>query len=129
MNLRLRLSAALLVASLLLAACGFGGDDGGGRPASLPPEYVGEWTAPGQSLLLTETAELRYSRLRDGGSTLSVSGPLLSFSEKSFSAGFGPLSTTFRIDVPPYRDGLVWRMTIDDVELVRPAEEPPPPEV
>ena len=115
--------------SLLLAACGFGGDAGGEAPTTIPPEYVGEWTAPGQSLLLTETAELRYSRLRDGGSTFSLSGPLLSFSPKGFSAGFGPLATRFRIDVPPHRDGLVWRMTIDEVELVRPAEEPPPPEV
>lgn len=116
--------------SLLMSACGFGGGSGeGSPPTTIPPEYVGEWTAPGQSLLLTEHAEIRYSRLREGGSTLSIAGPLLSFSPKGFSAGFGPLATTFRIDVPPYRDGLVWRMTVDDVELVRPAEEPPPPEV
>lgn len=128
MPIRHLLLTSLLIA--VLAGCGFGDSGGGGdAPRSIPPEYVGEWTAPGISLLLTERAEIRYSRLRDSGSTLTVSGPLLSFSPQSFSAGFGPLASTFQIDVPPHRDGLVWRMTVDDVELVRPAEEPPPPEI
>jgi len=115
-----------LLASLLLAACG--GNEGA-RPVSLPPEFVGEWTAPGIALLLTERAEIRYSRLRSNGSTLSISGPLLSFGERGFSAGFGPLSTKFRINSPPRQDGIVWRMTVDDIEMVRPAAEPAPPEI
>lgn len=127
MTIRHLLSSVLLLAAL--AGCGFGGDSAHEAPTSIPPEYVGEWTAPGISLLLTERAEIRYSRLRDGGSTLTVSGPLLSFTPDAFSAGFGPLASTFHVDVPPRRDGLVWRMTIDDIELVRPADDPPPPEV
>lgn len=116
----------VLLAAGLLAACGGSSRD---RPVSVPAEYVGEWTAPGISLLLTERAEIRYSRLRSNGSTLSIAGPLLSFSEHGFSAGFGPLSTKFRIHSPPRQDGIVWRMTVDDIELVRPAAEPAPPEI
>jgi len=116
-----------IVAAWLLAACG--GSHDAARPVSLPPEFVGEWTAPGISLLLTERAEIRYSRLRGNGSTLSISGPLLRFDEKGFSAGFGPLSTKFRINSAPRRDGIVWRMTVDDIEMVRPAAEPAPPEI
>ena len=114
-----------LVATLLLAACGGSGE----RPTSVPPAFVGEWTAPGISLLLTGRAEIRYSRLRANGSTLSIAGPLLSFSEQGFVAGFGPLSTRFRIDAPPRLDGLVWRMTVDGIELVRPADAPALPEI
>lgn len=113
----------VLLAALLLAACG-----GSKAPVSVPADFVGEWTAPGITLVLTEFGEIHYSRFRDAGSTVSVTGPLRSFERQRFSAGWGPLSTTFHIDVPPYQDGLVWRMKIDGIELVRPAEGPAPPE-
>lgn len=112
-----------LFAALLVAACG-----GSNQPVSVPEEYVGEWTAPGITLVLTEYGEIHYSRFRDAGSTVSVTGPLRSFDSKRFSTGWGLLSTTFHIDAPPYQDGLVWRMKIDGIELVRPAEGPAPPE-
>ena len=117
-----------LIAALLLAACS-GGDDGGSDgPVSVPAEYVGEWTAPGITLVLSAYGEIHYSRLRDASSTVTITGPLRSFDGRHFSAGIGPLSTRFHIDTPPYQDGLVWRMKIDGIELVRPAEGPAPPE-
>ncbi len=113
----------VLIATLLLAACG-----GNHAPVSVPEDYIGEWTAPGITLVLTEYGEIHYSRLRDAESTVTIEGPLRSFDDKRFSAGWGLLSTTFNIDTPPYQDGLVWRMKIDGIELVRPAEGPAPPE-
>ncbi|MBA4285889.1 MAG: hypothetical protein C0434_10200 [Xanthomonadaceae bacterium] len=112
-----------LPAALLLAACG-----GSREPVSVPEAYIGEWTAPGVTLVLTGFGEIHYSRLRDRTSTVTIEGPLRSFEDKRFSTGWGLLSTTFHIDIPPYQDGLVWRMKIDGIELVRPAEGPAPPE-
>ena len=105
-----RLGLVFLMA-LLLAACGV--------PVRADKiDYVGEWTAPGMYLLITQDGSIAYYRLKRGAST-EIEGPLKGFDGDDFIAGFGPFVTTFEVSSPPHQDGDHWLMTVDGVELTR----------
>lgn len=109
MNLRTATFALLLGVCLL--ACG--------KP--VPPEksaYVGEWEEKSMYLLILQDGTVSYKRLKGGGST-SVNGPLKGFTGDNFEVGIGPLSTTFVVNKPPYKDGANWKMVVDGVELTK----------
>lgn len=87
----------------------------------LPPErldYVGQWQAPGMTLLILADGSVSYQRIR-GGATVSVNGPLQAFIGNDFSVGLGPLSTQFSVSVAPHEREGVWYMTVDGVDLTR----------
>ncbi len=105
---------ACLVLLLILFACG--------KP--VPQEkaaYVGEWQSTTMYLLITQDGSIRYKRLKGGGST-SIEGPLRGFEGNNLKVGIGPLSTTFVVSKPPYRDGEKWKMVVDNMELVKTAD-------
>ncbi|MBW3566209.1 MAG: hypothetical protein KY459_15990 [Acidobacteria bacterium] len=94
---------------------------GCGKP--VPPEksaYVGEWQEKTMYLLITEDGSVRYKRLKGGAST-SLEGPLKGFTGDNFEVGIGPMATTFVVSKPPYKDGDIWKMVVDDVELIKTA--------
>ena len=102
---------ALLLAALLGGGCG--------KP--VPPEkvaYVGQWEATDMSLVITQEGRVVYRRLHGSGTT-SVEGPLKEFQGDNFVVGIGPVSTTFVVSASPHRDGGLWKMTVDGVELTR----------
>ena len=102
---------ATLLACFLLAACS--------KP--VPPEkaaFVGEWQEPSMYLLITQDGSVSYKRIQ-GGATKSVNGPIKGFTGDNFEVGLGPLSTTFVVSKPPYKDGQAWKMVVDGVELTR----------
>ena len=102
---------AALAILLLAAACA--------KP--LPPDkadYAGEWQSPAMYLLITKDGSVRYKRLK-GGATVSVDAPIKEFQGNNFVAGVGPMTTTFIVNKPPYKDGDKWKMVVDDVELTR----------
>ena len=104
--------ATFVAAVLLLAACG-------GQP--LPADkisYAGEWRAKNMRLLITSDGHVAYERREDGKST-SINAPLQRFEGNNFVVGVGPVSTTFVVSKPPWRDEALWKMTVDGVELVR----------
>jgi hypothetical protein len=87
----------------------------------IPPErasYVGEWEAPGMSLLITQDGSVAYKRLF-GGASKQVRGPLKSFEGNNFAVGIGFIATTFQVSAAPHADGDAWKMTVDGVELTR----------
>jgi hypothetical protein len=105
-----KLLTALLLALVLL---------GCGKP--VPPEksaYVGEWQEKTMYLLITQDGSVSYKRLK-GGMTSSVEGPLKAFEDDNFSVGIGPMSTTFVVSKPPFRDKDRWKMVVDGVELTK----------
>ena len=71
-------------------------------------------------LLITQDGSVRYKRLK-AGATTSIEGPLKGFDGDDFVVGIGPISTTFGVSRPPYRDGGSWKMVVDGLELTRPA--------
>ncbi|MEQ1772226.1 MAG: hypothetical protein ABL891_00470 [Burkholderiales bacterium] len=103
--------AMLVTAMLLLAACA--------NP--VPPEksaYVGQWNAPGMSLLITQDGSVDYRRLK-GGVKTSITAPLKKFEGDNFVVGVGLWTTTFVVSRPPREDAGRWKMTVDGVELIR----------
>jgi hypothetical protein len=102
-----------LLALLLVAACT-------GKP--LPADkrdYAGNWSAPGMSLTIAYDGNVSYRRTRGGEST-SINAPIQRFEGPSFFVGVGPLTTRFEVTSAPHRDGNLWKMTVDGVELARP---------
>lgn len=100
-----------VVACVALAACG--------QPVpSDKAEYVGEWRADTMFLKVTQDGRVAYRRI-EGNSRTSVDAPLQGFEGNDFKAGLGPISTTFKVSNPPHRDGAVWKMTVDGIELTR----------
>jgi len=100
-----------LLATSLLGACA--------QP--VPAEkskYIGEWEGLAMALLITQDGSIAYKRLK-GGVATSISGPLKRFDGDNFVVGFGPVTTTFEVSVPPHQDGTDWKMTVDGVELTR----------
>lgn len=103
----------LLIALLLalLAACGI----------PVPKEkaaYVGRWQAEGIHLEISAAGRVVFRRER-GNASMSLDAPLQAFNGNDFKAGVGPMSTEFKVSVPPHQVGAEWRMTVDGVELVR----------
>lgn len=107
-----------MLAALLLTACG--GNGGTAVPAA---DFVGDWSAPGVNLSLSADGRIAWRKVDEHGSANSIVAPLESFTVKRFSTGVWPFSASFRVDKPPIRDGSVWRMTIDGVELIRPVDD------
>jgi hypothetical protein len=104
--------ASAILALLALAGCA--------KP--LPPEksaYVGAWTGPGISLVISQEGRVAYRRANDGGSWRKIDAPLQEFQGDSFVVGVGPLKTTFVVSAPPRQLGTAWRMTVDGIELTR----------
>ena len=92
-----------------------------------PPEravdYLGEWT--GANVTLTIRGKRIVYRKRGGG-----------FGSKYVDAGFLGLSGNdvvyggqrkgrIRVSVPPHREGAVWKMTIEEIEVQRPTYDGP----
>jgi len=80
--------------------------------------YVGEWEAPGMSLLIMQDGSVAYKRLA-GGASKSIEGPLKKFEGDNFEVGVGFIATTFVVSSAPHADGEAWKMTVDGVELTR----------
>ena len=105
--------ATLVACLLLVAACG------AGKP--LPPDkaaYAGDWRAKDMRVVITLDGSVSYER-RDGTNSKSINAPLQRFEGDNFVVGVGPLTTTFVVSKPPWRDEALWKMTVDGVELVK----------
>ena len=104
--------ATLAAAVLLLAACS-------GTP--LPADkaaYAGDWRAQNMRIVITAEGLVSYER-REGATSKSINAPLKRFEGDNFVVGVGPMTTTFVVSRPPWRDQAQWKMTVDGVELVR----------
>ena len=79
---------------------------------------MGVWQGQDLHLEITATGHVAYERRKAGGN-VSIQAPLQGFEGDDFVVGFGPFSTTFKVSVPPHRDGVRWRMVVDGVPVER----------
>jgi hypothetical protein len=108
----MRACVAALILALALVGCGHP------VPAD-KANYIGEWRSSEMHLVISRDGHVQYERRASGGGSTSVNAPLQGFDGDNFTAGIGPLRTTFVVSKPPYRDGGLWKMVVDGVEVVR----------
>lgn len=107
--------AAVIALPILLAACG--------EPVpQTKADYVGEWRGPKMRLSISADGNVGYERQRESGRT-SINAPIQAFEGDDFIVGVGWMRTRFVVSKPPHREGAVWKMTVDGVELTRGAIE------
>ena len=80
--------------------------------------YVGSWKGKDMQLALTKEGKITYKRVQEK-KKLDLSIDLLGFNGNNFDAGWGFVRSTFVVSKPPHREGKVWKMTVDGVELTR----------
>ena len=78
--------------------------------------YVGTWEGVGFHLTITEDGGVNYRRVK-GNNTTTISGPVKSFVGDNFVVGVLFITTTFKVQHPPYMEGNEWLMVVDGVEL------------
>ena len=92
---------------------------GGCNSIPIPEEkkaYVGTWEGVGFHLTITDDGGVNYRRV-EGNYTKTVTGPVQSFEGNDFVVGVLFITTTFRVQHPPYMEGNEWLMVVDGVEL------------
>ena len=114
----------ILLLALLLHGCGI----------EVPPEkqdYIGEWKFDSDtlqiSLMIAADGWVEYRRSYKeenvkeefSSETIEVSGKIKEFKGDDFVIRVLLIKTTFKVDKPPHRDTLNWKMTVDGVELTK----------
>ena len=125
MNRSSKLSS-LLALSLLLFAVLACSSSGGSKDFAFPADkqdYVGDWRGRSEdsSMTLSIAADgtVNYER-KKGSSTKSISnGKITKFDGNDFEVKAFVVSTTFKVEKPPYRDGNSWKMVVDGMEVSR----------
>ena len=106
-------SIALIAATL--SACG--------KPlAPAQAAYAGQWTGPGIALAIGTDGMVDYRKVeerKNGTYSTNINAPIQEFVANGFTVGLGPITTTFVVQAAPHKDGEVWKMTVDGVELTR----------
>jgi len=105
--------------TILLIIVGFIGLVSGCNSIPIPEEkrtYVGTWEGVGFHLTITDDGGVNYRRV-NGNLTKTVTGPVKSFEGDDFVVGVLFLTTTFKVQHPPYMENNQWLMVVDGVEL------------
>lgn len=124
-----KLSGLLALGLMLFAMLACSTGDAGTKDSSAGPipadkkDYIGDWRGqfPGGSLRLSigPDGTVNYER-KEGSTSKSISnGTIKKFDGNDFEVEAFIVSTTFKVEKPPYRDGPVWKMTVDGVEVSR----------
>jgi hypothetical protein len=81
-------------------------------------DYIGEWTGPGTTLSIGADGAVSFAK-KSGNSSKKVNGPISAFVGNNIEV-FALITVTLAVTSPPRRDGAVWKMTVDGVEVTRP---------
>lgn len=110
--MKLRLIAILALTASILSGCG--------KPVPADKAaYVGEWEAPHVMLVIMQRGRVVYRRSLGDGFHESIKAPIERFEGDNFVVGLGPIKTTFVVSAPPHKEGSIWKMTVDGVELTK----------
>jgi len=80
--------------------------------------YVGAWKGKDMELVLAKDGKVKYKRAQPN-KKLDLSLDLQGFNGDNFDVGFALVRSTFVVSKPPHREGKLWKMTVDGVELTR----------
>lgn len=124
MNRSSNLTSMLALSLLLLAvlACSRGGSKEFSFPAD-KRDYIGDWSGQfdggTMKLSIESDGTVNYERRKGSGHKKITGGKISKFDGNDFEVKVLLISTTFKVEKPPYQDGERWRMVVDGVELSR----------
>ena len=81
-------------------------------------DYIGEWVGVGMNLTITSDGGVDYRRV-SGSESKSITASIHEWHGDDFEVGISLISTIFVVSKTPYKDGNIWRMVVDGVELER----------
>lgn len=81
--------------------------------------FVGHWKGDGMDLLIAPDGTIQYERLKGGSSRKLTGATISAFRRDAFDAKLLMMSTTFKIDRPPYQEGGRWHVVIDGAHMLR----------
>ena len=90
-------------------------------PQPLPPDklsYEGHWGANGVKLIITREGNLAYTKMK-GMMKNSLNGPIYEFEGDDIVIGFWKMTTTFKVQKPPYKENGQWVMVVDGTKLYK----------
>jgi hypothetical protein len=115
-------SIAVLVMAVAVGACSLSDSDKKDSSAStIPPDkkdYIGNWQGGPMKLNIAADGGVEYER-KEGSSSKSLNGKITKFIGNDFEVKAFVITTTFKVEKPPSRDGSVWKMVVDGVEVRR----------
>ena len=124
MNRTSNLTSMLALSLLLLAVLACSG--GGSKEFTFPADkrdYIGDWRGQfdggTMKLNIGSDGSVNYERKKGSGSKSISGGKITKFDGDDFEVKVLLMSTTFKVEKPPYQDGDTWRMVVDGVELSR----------
>jgi len=80
-------------------------------------EYVGYWKSEQVLLQIQVNGAVMYIDKRDATHPVTVQGNISKFIDNDFFVGMKPFDTQFKVSKPPYQDGAVKKMIVNDIEL------------
>jgi len=102
----------------LLAGCMLAGAVHAAPVPDAKAAYVGHWKGKEMEITLHKDGKMHYKRGKPNSQkdlTFEISG----FEGNDFYVSLGPVRSTFVVSKPPQRQGKLWTMTVDGVELTR----------
>ncbi len=124
MNRSSKLSSMLALGLLVFAVLACSG--GGSKEFSFPADkkdYVGDWRGEfdggTMKLNISSDGSVNYERKKGSNTKTITGGKISKFDGDDFEVKILLMTTTFKVSKPPYQDGEIWKMVVDDVELTR----------
>jgi len=102
---------------LLAPSCNIGSLKGVGIPVN-KKDIIGFWHSTNMELTIEDNGRVSSKR-KSGMSTTSIEGPIQQFKGNTFVVGALGFNTTFVIQVAPHQENGIWKMTVDDEELIK----------
>ncbi len=116
-SMKSKLTLALLLCALLtLVSC---------ESEPLPQDkrdYAGVWQSSTVYLYIGTDGRIEYLHQEDGRKT-SINGPIKKFVGDDFEVGILAFTTTFVVSKKPHLEDGVWKMTVDERELIKAPEK------
>lgn len=83
--------------------------------------FIGNWDGYGYSLRVAPDGSVNSIKVH-GGVRKEITGKIRVFKGNDFVVSVLAVPVTFKVQKPPYREGPVWKMTVDGIDVFRLAD-------